>query len=79
MKLKYKNIILRDMEENDLDDYIRWNTTETEWQDWDAPWEIDKCTPFTEQVAFAKRLVNNYLVPDNPDNVRKRFEICTED
>lgn len=36
MKLKYKNIILRDVEENDLDDYIRWNTTETEWQNLDT-------------------------------------------
>lgn len=79
VKLKYKNIILRDMEENDLDDYIRWNTTETEWQNWDAPWEIDKCTLFTEQITFAKKLVNNYTISDNLDNIRKRFEICTKE
>ena len=78
MKLKYKNIILRDMEENDLEDYIRWNTIETEWQNWDAPWEFDKCILFTEQVSFAKRLVSNFI-SDKPNNIRKRFEICIEE
>lgn len=40
MKLKYKNIILRDMEENDLDDYIRWNTSETEWKNLDVQFKF---------------------------------------
>ena len=31
MELKYHNIILRDMEERDIADDIRWNTIETEW------------------------------------------------
>ena len=32
-------LILRDMRESDVEDYVRWFTTETEWGDWDAPWE----------------------------------------
>lgn len=39
MQIKYQNIILRDYQESDIDDDIRWNTVETEWGDWDAPWE----------------------------------------
>ncbi len=41
MKIQYKNIVLRDMETRDIDDDIRWNTVETQWADWDAPWEKD--------------------------------------
>lgn len=31
MYIKYQNIILRDMIESDIEDYVRWFTTETEW------------------------------------------------
>lgn len=79
MQLKHKNIILRDTIEEDVEDYIRWNTTETEWQNWDAPWEIDRCVPFSEQVAAMKRYVNNCIASAENNAVRKRFEICTED
>lgn len=37
MEIKYKDIILRDMVESDIDDWIRWYNVETEWGDWDAP------------------------------------------
>ena len=56
MKLKYKNIILRDMEEKDLDDYIRWNTTETEWQNWDAPWEVDNVLHLQSRLPLQRDL-----------------------
>ncbi len=39
MEIPYKNIILRDMVVADIEDEIRWNTVETEWALWDAPWE----------------------------------------
>jgi RimJ/RimL family protein N-acetyltransferase len=39
MKIHYRNIILRDMRVADIEDEIRWNTIETEWGLWDAPWE----------------------------------------
>lgn len=42
MELKYHNIVLRDMEERDIDDEIRWNTVQTEWALWDAPWETEE-------------------------------------
>ena len=37
MELKYQNIVLRDMEERDIGDEIRWNTVQTQWALWDAP------------------------------------------
>lgn len=42
MQISYENIVLRDMEERDIDDEIRWNTTETAWALWDAPWEMEE-------------------------------------
>ena len=32
-------LVLRDMKEFDIEDYVRWFTTETEWGNWDSPWE----------------------------------------
>ncbi len=32
-------IKLRPFTKNDIADYIRWNTLETEWMEWDAPWK----------------------------------------
>ncbi len=42
MEIKYKDIILRDYTEADIDDEIRWSTVETEWALWDAPWEMEE-------------------------------------
>lgn len=42
MQIPYLNILLRDMEEKDIADEIRWHTTETEWALWDGPWEMEE-------------------------------------
>ena len=39
MEIRYRDIILRDMIESDVDDMIHYMTVETQWGDWDAPWE----------------------------------------
>ena len=36
MKIEFENIVLRDMSESDIEDYVRWFTTETEWSKTDA-------------------------------------------
>ncbi len=41
-KIVYKDIVLRDMVESDIEDDIRWNTEQTEWALWDAPWEMEE-------------------------------------
>jgi len=54
--MKNGNIILRYIKESDIDDYIRWTTTETEWNDWDAPWEEDDDDEFVQrQKELLKR------------------------
>lgn len=52
MKIKYQSIVLRDMVESDIEDWVRWNTIETEWMDWDGP-DL-RSNPFDEQ-AFREK------------------------
>jgi len=59
LPLSYKNITLRPMRESDLADEERWNTVETEWGEWDAPWEEDE--PFDmekERERLLKRIAS---------------------
>lgn len=39
MRLENDKVILRDFIKEDIEDIIRWETIETEWQLWDTPWE----------------------------------------
>ena len=47
--MKNKNIVLRYIKESDIADYIRWTTDETEWNDWDAPWEVEEDDDFVQR------------------------------
>jgi len=42
MEIRYRDIVLRDYQETDIEDDIRWNTVETQWALWDAPWETEE-------------------------------------
>ena len=39
MEIRHRDIVLRDMIESDIEDIIQYMTVETQWSDWDAPWE----------------------------------------
>ena len=39
LSFRYKNIILRDFRESDVDDELFWFSGHHPWMDWDAPWE----------------------------------------
>ncbi len=39
VSFRYKQLILRDYQEPDIDDDIYWNSGHHPWMDWDAPWE----------------------------------------
>lgn len=41
MELKNNLVVLRDFIESDIENRIYWETTENEWQLWDAPWEYE--------------------------------------
>lgn len=66
-------IFLRDMSAYDINDYIIWNTTEIEWQDWDAPWENEETNVENLKNKLLQRLSGT--MPE----VRKRLEVCTVD
>ncbi len=77
MELKYHNIILRDMEERDIDNEIRWNTVQTEWGLWDAPWETEEeLKAFDPEAHRQKEL--EWIAGPKPDH-RRCLEIDTWD
>ena len=73
MQIKFDNIVLRDMIESDIEDYVRWFTTETEWSNTDAPWEPIESDEETERTSWREYFES---VKDLPDDVRRwKFEI----
>lgn len=50
--IRYRDIILRDMIEPDIEDWIRWETVDTEWMDWDGP-DLE-APPFVEEEFRAE-------------------------
>ena len=74
MQIKYRNIILRDMEERDIADDIRWNTIETEWALWDAPWELEELRRFDPAAYREKELA--WIARSKPEH-RLGLEIDT--
>ncbi len=73
MKIRYENILLRDMIESDIDDYVRWFTAETKWSYADTPWESMESDEETERTSWREYYE---AVKDIPDDVcRPKFEI----
>lgn len=73
MEIKYENIVLRDMLESDIEDYVRWFTTETEWMNTDAPWEKEDSDEETERAGWREYYE---AVKDMPEKaIRWKFEI----
>ena len=75
MKIEYKDIILRDMCKADIEDEIRWNTTETDWAHWDAPWESEPDLLTFNPEEHRKKAFESLAEPK--DETRWGFEIET--
>ena len=73
MEIKFENIILRDMVESDIEDYVRWFTVEREWENWDAPWEKEDTDEETERRSWTEYYDSVKSLPD--DKLRWKFEI----
>ena len=54
IKIEFDNMILRDMIESDIEDYVRWFTVEREWESWDAPWEKEHTCEETERKKWTE-------------------------
>lgn len=66
-------VLLRDMRESDIEDYVRWFTVETEFFQWDAPWEEDETTEEAERASWTEYYHKVRDLP--PDRPRWKFEI----
>lgn len=55
MRIEFENIVLRDMIESDIEDYVRWFTVEREWENWDAPWEKEDTNAEAERKSWTER------------------------
>ncbi|MCR3905697.1 MAG: GNAT family N-acetyltransferase [Tenericutes bacterium] len=73
--IKNQNIELRPFYEKDVLDAIYWFTKDTEWMDWDAPWEKDD--PFDENEYKAKKL--KQIENRNLYNLQPRMEMYLND
>ena len=71
---------LRDMTENDIEDYVRWFTTETEWMKTDAPWEFEgtegETTAEAERAAWTEYYESVRQLPK--EATRWKFEIDSD-
>ena len=69
-------VLLRDMIESDIEDYVRWFTDtgeENDWVYWDAPWEQETSTEEDERAFWTAYYESiRRLAPDAP---RWKFEI----
>lgn len=77
MFLEGKKVILRDFIASDIDDRIHWETVETEWLDWDAPWENEEA-PFDEK-EYRERKLKTLATQKEDEKVRLGFEICVKE
>jgi RimJ/RimL family protein N-acetyltransferase len=69
-----KNIFLREFIEADIEDYIEWYTSCTEWMLWDAPWENEDNEVFDEELFRQQK--RTLLENPNKKIIRSRLEIC---
>lgn len=77
MEIKGQKVILRDLIENDIEDRIRWEMIETEWLEWDAPWEMEEeyFNPEEYRILMEKRLA----IKQESNRFRYGFQICIND
>ncbi len=75
MEIRYKDIVLRDFRESDIKDEIRWNTVETQWALWDAPWEMEEAIAEFDPAAYRAKAMAE--LAREPEDFRWCFELDT--
>lgn len=75
-----KDVILRDFKESDIEKRIYWETVETEWQQWDAPWEYEDLTEAEKESELQEyvKSMHRWVRQDaelSDDITRYRFQI----
>lgn len=77
-----KDITLRDFKESDIETRVYWETAETEWQLWDAPWEYEGVTDDERAAKLEKYIANMHTWAERARNLsadarRYSFQIET--
>lgn len=76
MKLQNSKVILRNLISSDIEDMIKWQRIETEWQLWDAPWEnSDKFNA----KEYRKKLTLSINKRNDENKLKNKFQICIND
>ena len=73
MRILTDSIVLRDMIESDIEDYVRWFTTETAWADFDSPGESIQGDAGTERQRWTAYFDSVRGLPEHV--LRWKFEI----
>ena len=79
MTITGDKVILRDFLPEDIGKRIEWETVETEWQKWDAPWEYDGLTEAEKQQDLKRYVENMKRWAQQPPAGHERrwsFQIC---
>ncbi|WMM27012.1 GNAT family protein [Tissierella sp. MB52-C2] len=71
--------MLRDYIITDIEDDIRWMTTEVQWHDWDAPWEAEEQLLKFNPDEFREKQIKRLKKVRSSGILRTSFEICTKD
>lgn len=71
MKIQRGSVILRDYLESDIEDDVRWMSTETAWIQADTPWEEFEPVDLEKLRADLQSMVGRY----SPNAMRSRMEI----
>ncbi|WP_304292375.1 hypothetical protein [Collinsella stercoris] len=82
--LRNETAILGDFIESDIADHIRWETDETEWKLWDAPWEHERKSDKERAVELEGDIerMRGWVARNKAlaDDVRRtKFEVCLAD
>jgi RimJ/RimL family protein N-acetyltransferase len=75
MILRGNRVYLRDYIFNDINDHILWNTLETEWLQWDAPWEQNDF----DVNRYIDMMTQRLLLPKTDLDIRWSFQIAKID
>lgn len=75
MRLENDKVLIRKMVASDIDDVICWNTVETEWMKWDAPWEHEISEEY-DWDAYRVRKTEEIHKDMDDIKLQMRLEVC---
>lgn len=73
-----EDIILRVLRPSDIEDDIKWNTVEVEWQLWDAPWEFEN-PDLKDWDEYRERILERLKIPRPVNHLHSSLEIYLND